>query len=97
MKIYYSLSKYIKDSFLSFLLHQRCYNFLSDTIGEPADLKAEPEVVTLLQIFLNHDGDEDRIPASQQVRACVCACREKAMRHPSDSNRTVHAAEKQMG
>lgn len=74
MKIYYSLSKYIKDSFLSFLLHQRCYNFLSDTIGEPADLKAEPEVVTLLQIFLNHDGDEDRIPASQQVRACVCAC-----------------------
>ena len=38
-----------------------------DTIGEPAELDTEPEVLALLQIFLNNDGDEDRIPPSQQV------------------------------
>jgi len=42
-----------------------------DAVGEPANLNAEPEVVTLLQILLNEDGDEHRIPQSQQVRATV--------------------------
>ena len=43
-----------------------------DAIGDPADLDAEPEVVALLHILLNEDGDEHRIPQSQQVCVCVC-------------------------
>lgn len=39
-----------------------------DSIGEPVYLDTETEVVTLLQVLLNNDGDEDRIPESQQVR-----------------------------
>ena len=46
-----------------------------DTIGEPADLDAEPEVLTLLEIFLNDDGDADRIPESQQVFVCRVSAR----------------------
>ena len=39
-----------------------------EAIGEPADLSAEPDVIKLLHIFLNDDGDQDRIPESQNTR-----------------------------
>jgi hypothetical protein len=46
-----------------------------DPIGEPVYLDTEREVVTLLQVLLSNDGDEDRIPASQQVRLRQGECR----------------------
>ena len=36
--------------------------------GEPADLNFDPEVVRLLNVLLNDDGDEDRIPEHQQMK-----------------------------
>lgn len=43
-----------------------------DPIGEPVELDQVPAVADLLQILLNDDGDDDRIPESQQVLASVC-------------------------
>lgn len=43
-----------------------------DPIGEPIELDDVPAAVELLEILLNDDGDDDRIPSSQQVHASVC-------------------------
>ena len=39
-----------------------------DPIGEPEELDVVPEVANLKEILLNDDGDDDRIPSSQQVK-----------------------------
>jgi hypothetical protein len=41
-----------------------------DPIGEPVELDLVPEVANLKSILLIDDGDDDRIPSSQQVEGC---------------------------
>ena len=35
--------------------------------GDPVDLEKVPEVWSLIKSLMNQDGDEERIPQSQQV------------------------------